>query len=371
MEQDQSVDRLLAAVLPFHRIEDALRGVCTAWHELLQADAIVVGAVGENAVDVTAAVLDSSGSRAASLHSDGSRIPDAAALQRLLTSCINNHPADWIPLESCGQLIGGLLIGGGVTAKAAPIPTGWVSATARLVQQALAVEDQLLQDKLAALAELAAGAGHEINNPLGSILIGSERLLRDETNPERRRLLATLGGQALRIKDMIGDLMLFASPPPPQPTDLDLAAGVRDVAARFAESCRERNIRLEVTANERVPVHADPIQVAVVLSELLRNAINASPDGGLISLEAKVSNDNEYAILTVANSGPALTEHERTHLFDPFFSGRPAGRGLGFGLSKAWRIVTQHGGRIAVDRIGETTRFRIQWPAATSCDRKD
>ena len=192
--------------------------------------------------------------------------------------------------------------------------------------------------------------------------------MRDETDPERRRLLATLGGQAVRIRDMIGDLMLFANPPQPQPVDLDLAVEVRSVVARFADVCRDRDIQLEVTANEPVPIHADPTQLAVVISELLRNAIDAVPDGGHISIEATASDDRQHAILTVSSNGPALTEHERAHLFDPFFSGRAAGRGLGFGLSKAWRIVTQHGGRIDVDSSDDRTCFSIRWPAAAPND---
>lgn len=369
MGDDHSVDRLLAAVLPFHRLEDALRRIAAAWHDLLRPDRVIVGALGVDASLVTAAIHDGAGSRLVSLHTDDRRITDADSLRRVLTSCVDGSPADWIPLAS-EQLIGGILIGRSSETDAPPVPACWVSATARLLAHARGLEDQLRNDKLSALAELAAGAGHEINNPLGSILIGSERLLREESDPERRRLLATLGGQAVRIRDMIGDLMLFANPPRPQPTDLDLAAEVRTVAARFVDACRARDIRLELAPNEPVPIHADPTQLAVVISELLRNALDAVPNGGHISINAAASDDTQHALLTVSNNGPALTEHERSHLFDPFFSGRAAGRGLGFGLSKAWRIVTQHGGRIDVDSSGEGTCFSTRWPAAAPKEDK-
>ena len=230
-------------------------------------------------------------------------------------------------------------------------------------------EEAVRQAKLAALVEFAAGAGHEINNPLGSILIASERLLRDETDPERRRLLATIGGQALRIRDMIGDLMLFADPPPPVPTDLDLAAEVRSVAARFEDACRARNIQLQYAADGPVPIRADRVQLAVVISELLRNALDAVPEAGRISIAASsvADADRTEALLTIEDNGPGLCAQERTHLFDPFFSGRQAGRGLGFGLCKVWRIVTQHGGQISVcapDAGG--TAFTIRWPGSES-----
>jgi signal transduction histidine kinase len=226
----------------------------------------------------------------------------------------------------------------------------------------------LEQAKLAALAEFAAGAGHEINNPLGSILIASEKLLRDESNPERRRLLATIGGQALRIRDMIGDLMLFANPPPPALADLELAAEVRSVAARFNENLSARDIHLQLAAATEVPIHADPVQLAVVISELLRNAIDAVPDGGRISIAANAVRDEhlQWALLTVADNGRGLSETERAHLFDPFFSGRQAGRGLGFGLCKVWRIVTHHGGQIRVSSPDEGgTEMTVRWPASS------
>lgn len=228
---------------------------------------------------------------------------------------------------------------------------------------ALEFESAVRQAKLAALAEFAAGAGHEINNPLGSILIASERLLRDEQDPERRRLLATIGGQALRIRDMIGDLMLFAHPPAPEFVDLDLVAEVRSVTARFDELCRARGLQLQIAAEGSVPIRADAAQLAVVISELLRNAIEAVPDGGRITITAGAGAERHGAILNVGDNGRGLTALEREHLFDPFFSGRQAGRGLGFGLCKVWRIVTQHGGAISVrSPAGGGAEFTIRWP---------
>ena len=77
----------------------------------------------------------------------------------------------------------------------------------------ISTSDAFLRAKLEALAEFAAGAGHEINNPVATIVGRAELLLKGETNPERRQALLTIGAQALRIRDMIGDLMVFARPP--------------------------------------------------------------------------------------------------------------------------------------------------------------
>jgi signal transduction histidine kinase len=90
------------------------------------------------------------------------------------------------------------------------------------------------------------------------------------------------------------------------------------------------------------------VQLAVTLQALCRNAVEAIGHGGHIEVMVKSSADGHVQI-AIQDSGPGIPEHIRPHIFEPFFSGREAGRGLGFGLSKAWRIVTEHGGRIIVE----------------------
>src|SRR5689334_16976870 len=92
------------------------------------------------------------------------------------------------------------------------------------------VDRQLVELKLRALGEFAAGAGHEINNPIATIVGYAQQLLAGESDPDRRHALATIGAQAYRIRDMIGDCMLFARPPEPRPVSLDLSSVVREVA---------------------------------------------------------------------------------------------------------------------------------------------
>ncbi len=92
-------------------------------------------------------------------------------------------------------------------------------------------QDRLERAKLEALAEFAAGAGHEINNPLAAISGRVQLLLATETDPAKRQALKTIGGQVYRIRDMIGDLMLFARPPKPDPELLDLAETISEVLA--------------------------------------------------------------------------------------------------------------------------------------------
>jgi signal transduction histidine kinase len=246
----------------------------------------------------------------------------------------------------------------------------------RLFDQAALVEEcssdrkALEAAKVDALAQFAAGAGHEINNPLATIAGRVQILLRDETDSNRRQNLATIGAQALRVRDMIGDLMLFARPPAPLSRRLLLNELAESVVDRFAETARLRGCRLMLSAAGPVFATVDPTQFQVVLSELIRNGLEATDPSGesasgeiVVGIERSRVEAKSCAVLSVTDNGPGMTEQDRAHLFDPFYSGRDAGRGLGFGLCKCWRIVTEHGGSIEVDSVPRVaTTFRVYWP---------
>jgi signal transduction histidine kinase len=111
-------------------------------------------------------------------------------------------------------------------------------------------------------------------------------------------------------------------------------------------------------------LQVDPVQFAVALHELLRNAAEAMlPDGGEIRVESSVE-ANEVRV-SICDTGKGFSDVERRHAFDPFYSGRQAGRGLGFGLCKVGRIVTGHGGRIVIETAaGGPTTVTTWWPGA-------
>jgi signal transduction histidine kinase len=216
--------------------------------------------------------------------------------------------------------------------------------------------------RLAALAEFAAGAGHEINNPLATIIGRAQQLLRDEADPQRRQSLATIAAQAYRIRDMIGDVMLFARPPQPERQSFDAVAACRQVVDRLAEPLAQSQCRAVVNGPETLQLAADPTQFAVVVSELVRNALTAlQPAGGEIRLDLAATESG--ISVAVTDRGRGFSELERQHAFDPFFSGRQAGRGLGFGLCKVARILDQHGGRVAITSPpGGPTTVTTFWP---------
>jgi signal transduction histidine kinase len=222
------------------------------------------------------------------------------------------------------------------------------------VERALAAFDERLEcAKLESLKELAYGASHEINNPLANIAARAQTLLEDEADPERIRKLSAIHRQAMRAHEMISDLMLFARPPKLDRKPLDVRRVVRRVVDEYGERAAEREVELRCeTGDEPLEVSADETQIGVAFAAVLQNALEAAPNGGWVhvAVRRRGGDANLMAEISVTDNGPGISDLVRQHLFDAFFSGREAGRGLGFGLSKCWRIVTDHGGRVVVNR---------------------
>jgi signal transduction histidine kinase len=222
--------------------------------------------------------------------------------------------------------------------------------------------DALEAVKLAALAEFAAGAGHEINNPLAVIVGRAQLLLRDETDRERRRDLAVICAQAMRITEMIADLRLFATCPEMERKAVDVAALVRKVIESLQPTADEQQTTLVYASFNPAPGHplagstaaaengpqieGDAAQLTVAVRALCQNALESLGHRGRVEV-AVTDADGEVRIM-VSDDGPGILPEQRPHIFEPFYSARQAGRGVGMGLSKCWRIVTEHGGRIEV-----------------------
>ena len=251
------------------------------------------------------------------------------------------------------------------------LPADSLSVSDR-TQLLMALEQILEAAKLESLAEFAAGAGHEINNPVSTIAGRAQLLLGGESDAERRHALEIIGSQALRIRDMIGDVMLFARPPVPRPERLDLLALVQQAADSQAELQAQRNAQIKHQIPADKALWGDRTQVLVVLSSLLRNSLEAADRPGItinVSVRNVVHDRRQWSVVTVQDDGPGISAEVREHLFDPFYSGRPAGRGLGFGLSKCWRIAQLHGGQIRVVEAAKSgTAIEVWWPDSNSSD---
>jgi signal transduction histidine kinase len=238
-----------------------------------------------------------------------------------------------------------------------------VDRLSEMVSQENQLREIRLRDaKLRSLAEFAAGAGHEINNPLAIISGQAQFLLAKEQDADRRKSLQTVIRQAHRIHQMILELMSFARPTPPRKHPCQLRQVIQDAISEVRKWSTPKEVTVELDTFEGDwLVSADSRQLLTAIVSLIRNAIEAAPKGGWVRISIDQSASNSLTIV-VADNGPGLSQHQQEHAFDPFYSGRPAGRGRGFGLPAAWRIVEQHGGTLEYDRLGDTTRFVITIP---------
>ncbi|HMP78535.1 MAG TPA: HAMP domain-containing sensor histidine kinase [Pirellulaceae bacterium] len=212
------------------------------------------------------------------------------------------------------------------------------------------------------LRQFAYGASHELNNPLANIVMRAQSLLRHETCVDRRKKLQTIETQALRAHEMISDVMLFAHPPQPRFDSVDLRELVGSVLIEMEPMFATRRIEVRQSAEGQfTDWQVDVTQLAECLRALFKNAIESIGQDGWMNVS--LARDESEARLSICDSGAGIDPHIIQHIFDPFFSGREAGRGLGFGLSKAWRIVQLHGGRITcINPIAGHTTFEIALP---------
>jgi signal transduction histidine kinase len=223
----------------------------------------------------------------------------------------------------------------------------------------------LQEQKLTALAEFAAGAGHEINNPLAVISGQAQYLLGHEPELVRQRALQTIVNQAQRIHQILNELMQFARPSRPQRQLVDVPHLVGEVVASLRDLAAQRHVQLvglQGINGQPITLYADPRQIQTALASLLRNAIEAAPAEGWagVRLETPAADRLE---LVVEDSGTGPAPGQREHLFDPFYSGRHAGRGRGLGVPTAWRLAREHGGEVRFDHLmNGPTRFVLSLP---------
>lgn len=255
----------------------------------------------------------------------------------------------------------------------------------------LLLNEELERLKLNALAEFAAGAGHEINNPLAIISGHAQLLLKKADDPNERRHLSMIISQVNRAYEMIADIRLFARPPQPQWSFFCLNDLLQTFIEKMNEKWKTVLFSIDVIKGEEkiseetgkiessISIQSDFALLMTVLTALGNNAAEAISQDGSVLVSALIeqnrkSSENvvspsmksiklektnrsnqpesfayrniEFVQIVLEDNGPGISEEIREHIFSPYFSGRSFGRGLGFGLSKSWRFVQQLGGRL-------------------------
>jgi two-component system, NtrC family, sensor histidine kinase HydH len=218
-------------------------------------------------------------------------------------------------------------------------------------------------ERLATAGELAAGMAHEIRNPLAAI-VNATALLTDEaalTAEERAATLAAVRTEARRLNRILSDFLHFARPQEARRTSGDIREVVQHVSALIRDDhSRAPRVDVRVAVDPMVPRFAfDRDQVTQVLWNVALNGVEAMNGRGRLSLE--VARQNGDVALAVSDTGPGISRAELARVFEPFYSGKPNGSGLG--LTIAERIVAAHGGRIEIDAPpGGGTRVTLIFP---------
>jgi two-component system NtrC family sensor kinase len=228
------------------------------------------------------------------------------------------------------------------------------------------LQTQLVQsEKLISLGQLAAGAAHEINNPLTAILGYSDLLADDESLPEKSRGIASkIRDQARRTKTLVGNLLSFARQVPAERTLLDLNTVVSNAVQLRALDLRAGTTKVELQLESVLPgVRGDGNQLMQVFFNIVNNAIDAmeaANGGGTLTI--KTMRDRAYVVVLFSDNGPGIKEPHR--VFDPFYTTKPVGKGTGLGLSICFGIVQEHAGRIlCYNRQEGGAVFRVELPA--------
>jgi two-component system sensor histidine kinase PilS (NtrC family) len=223
-------------------------------------------------------------------------------------------------------------------------------------------------ERLAGIGRLAAGIAHEIRNPLASIS-GSVEILKSlpgAGDPETRQLVDIAVREVDRLDRLISDLLDYARPRTEERQRLDLGEVVTEISKAFEAERRERDVGVLVQAEPSVEIEGASGQIRQVLWNLIRNATDAMPSGGIIRITAareELTGGRREAVLSVADDGVGIPKDDLDRIFEPFFSTKQSGTGLG--LATVARIVEDHRGTVDIhSEPGKGTTFTLRFPVA-------
>jgi signal transduction histidine kinase len=225
---------------------------------------------------------------------------------------------------------------------------------------------QMVQnEKLVSIGQLAAGAAHEINNPLTGILGYSDLLADDTSLSDRQRASAEkIRTLARRIKTLVTSLLSFARRVPAEKGRLDLNQVIETALNLNNVNLRDKKIEVEILPDPDLPaVHGDANQLLQVCFNLMSNAVDALQEVGGGKLSIRTDHDPTKVVVEFSDTGPGISSPQK--VFDPFFTTKPVGKGTGLGLSICYGIVQEHGGKISCcNRPEGGATFTVEFPLA-------
>jgi len=220
-------------------------------------------------------------------------------------------------------------------------------------------------EKMASLGKLAAGIAHEINNPLGGILIYSSLMIEDlkEEDPKRGDL-ARIVQEAGRCKEIVKSLLEFARQTEPKMEPTDINRAITDGLFFLENQALFHNIRIIKKLDPFLPfAKGNAGQLKQVFMNIIVNAAEAIHGSGTLTITTSPAPNRKSVLVEFTDTGEGIPEENLTRIFDPFFTTKDVGKGTGLGLATSYGIVEEHGGKIRVkSKVGEGTTFTIELP---------
>jgi two-component system, NtrC family, sensor histidine kinase HydH len=204
--------------------------------------------------------------------------------------------------------------------------------------------------RMSALGHLSGGLAHEIRNPLASI-DGAAEIVQNEPNNESRRVefLAIIREECQRLLRLVSNFLDFARPRQPEFLPTEIQGLIDAVVMLVSQTAAKGRVTFDIdVAADLPPVECDAEQVKQVLLNLVLNAVQAMPEGGDVQIKAAI--EAHYLVIRVFNSGPPIPQEHVDSVYDPFFTTKETGTGLG--LPVAYQIMEQHGGELRLEENG-------------------
>lgn len=246
--------------------------------------------------------------------------------------------------------------------------TNYLSGNLKRTRKALgrAQKELIIKERLAEAGRMAAGLAHEIRNPLAAIS-GSVQVLRRrlDLDSEERDLMTIVLKESERVSQSIDQFLDFATPAKQEFSDVDLG-GILDETLRVLQASGDLNGKVSLAGNFRAAdarIFASANQFKQIFWNLIRNALKAMPGGGTLTMD--LEKKRREILIRFADTGVGMSDEDKAHLFEPFYSNFPEGRGLG--MAAVRRIVDDYEGRIEVEsELGKGTEVRISLPLGSS-----
>jgi PAS domain S-box-containing protein len=220
-------------------------------------------------------------------------------------------------------------------------------------------------EKMASLGKLAAGIAHEINNPLGGILIYSSLMMEELRGADSTKQdLEKIVQEATRCKDIVKSLLEFSRQTEPKMEPIDINKAITDGLFFLEHQALFLNIDIAKNLAPVLPgVRGNAGQLKQVFMNIIVNAAEAMHGSGTLTITTTLSQDQKAVWVDFVDTGEGIPRENLSRIFDPFFTTKELGKGTGLGLSTSYGIIDAHGGRIDVkSQVGKGTTFRIELP---------